>query len=107
MGVCCQSRQWVGYTVNAAAWKDERVWAVVTDNGQFQIAAKRRGDYRLPFHNGIIARGKSQRFDLDQAVRFGPRATPQMCRGIGGLIQVKRFGSLKGNLVITLPGLKG
>jgi hypothetical protein len=36
---------------STVAWKDERVWPAMIHNGQFQIAAKRRGDYGLPFHN--------------------------------------------------------
>ncbi len=36
---------------NTTAWKDERVCAVIIDNGQFQIAIKRRGRYGLPLHD--------------------------------------------------------
>jgi hypothetical protein len=39
---------------NAAAWKHERVCAVVIDDGQFKITVERRGSYGLPFHSHII-----------------------------------------------------
>ncbi len=43
---------------NTAARKDERVCAVVTDDGQFQIAVERCGVYWLPFHSSIIGSAK-------------------------------------------------
>ncbi len=39
---------------NTAAGKYQRVYAVVADDGHFQIAIKRRGGYGLPFHACII-----------------------------------------------------
>lgn len=39
---------------NTAARKDQRVHAVVADDGHFQIAIERRGGYGLPFHACII-----------------------------------------------------
>ncbi len=39
---------------NTAARKHQRVYAVVADDGHFQIAIERRSGYGLPFHAYII-----------------------------------------------------
>jgi hypothetical protein len=39
---------------DAAAWKCESVHAVVTNDGQFEVAVERRGGYGLPLHSKIV-----------------------------------------------------
>ncbi len=51
---------------NTAARKYQRVYAVVVDDGHFQIAIKRRGCYGLPIHTGTMGFRQAKRFDLDQ-----------------------------------------
>ncbi len=51
---------------NTAAGKHESVYAVIVDDGHFQIAIKRGGGHGLPIHTGTIGFGQAKRFDLDQ-----------------------------------------
>ncbi len=55
-------------TFNMTAGKREGMRAFAIDNGQFEIAIKRRGIYQVPFHGGIIHRRLTSRFDLNHLV---------------------------------------
>ena len=63
---------------NTAARKYQRVYAVVVDDGHFQIAIKRGGGHGLPIHTGTMGFGQAKRFDLDQF--FIPRMPPPAAR---------------------------
>ena len=44
---------------NTPARKHKRMYAIVVDDGQFQIAVERRGGYGLPLHSEIVCSRQS------------------------------------------------
>ncbi len=57
---------------DAAAWKHERMHAIVSDDGQFKRTVKWRGVYRLPLHARIKRRNRFGGLDLNHVGRGPP-----------------------------------
>ncbi len=55
---------------DATAGKSQSVYAIVTDDGQFQRAVKWRGGYELPLHVETKRRSKAECFDLNQSLYY-------------------------------------